>query len=77
MTEQQLYDAALAQMGAAPLEAGETQPPKRKPERAGNSAKRQRNRDARLKLAAEMNGFASIDQMAKALRDGTHIVIKK
>ena len=77
MTEQQLYDAAFHQMGAAPLEPGETQPPKRKPERPGNSAKRQRDRDARLKQAAELSGFGSIDQLARAILDGTHIVSEK
>lgn len=63
--------------GAAPLEAGETQPTKRRPERAGNVAKRQRDRDARLKQAAELSGFGSIDQLANAINAGTHIVSEK
>ncbi len=77
MTKQQLHDEAFRQMGAAPLDPGETQPPKRKPERPGNVAKRQRDRDARLKQAAELSGFGSIDQLANAINAGTHVVIEK
>lgn len=35
MTENNIYDEAFAQMGAAPLEPGETQPPKRRYKRGG------------------------------------------
>lgn len=35
MNDDQLYDEAFAQMGAAPLEYGETQPPKRRYKRGG------------------------------------------
>lgn len=71
MTEQQLYDEAFQQMGAAPLEQDEPTPARRKAWRVGR-----KNYDDKLARAAQLAGFDSIGKLADAINNGTHRMIK-
>lgn len=71
MTEQQLYDEAFQQMGAAPLEPNEPTPARRKAWRVGR-----KNYDDKLARAAQLAGFESIGKLADALNNHTHKVVK-
>lgn len=72
MTDEQLYDEALQQMGRTPLELDETQPIRQKAWR--NS---QRYRRDRLRDAAVLLGFDTIDKLCKAIVSLDEMVIVK
>ena len=72
MTEQDEYDKAFADMAAEPLDINEQQ----RVIETGNAA-RQSRRNARLKAAANHAGFATIDQLATAITDGSVVVVVK
>lgn len=62
MTEEEEYDKAFADMAAEPLELDETQPPRKKAWR-----KSQQYRRDRLREAAELLGFETIDKLCKSI----------
>ena len=62
MTEEEEYDKAFSDMSAEPLELDETQPPRKKAWR--NSQKYRRDR---LREAAQILGFDTIDQLCKSI----------
>lgn len=78
MTEQDEYDKAFADMAAEPLDIDEQQrfDELRRYDTREKKASRQRQRNARLKAAANKAGFATIDQLVAAILDGSATVIK-
>lgn len=78
MIEQEEYDKAFADMSAEPLDIDEQQRfgELRRYDTPAKKATRQRQRNARLKAAANKAGFDTIDKLAAAILDGSATVTK-